>query len=81
MNNVITLTTTDWTKIEYNITWDDDWFSFRADADINFSEIPAPWAMEFVPIASWTRHIFKKPIDFFVKWTVGTNIFLAPFDR
>lgn len=78
---VITLTTTDWTKIEYNDTSDQHWFSFWADNDIEFAEIPTPAIWQSIPLTANTRFIFKKPVQFWVKWTIGTEITLAPFDK
>jgi len=78
---VITLSTTDWTKIEYSDTRSWAWFSFWSDNSIQFAEIPAPAWDQRVPLAADTRVIFKKPIIFYVKWSIWDNIFLAPFEK
>lgn len=77
----IELTTTDWTKIEYVSTESDDWFCFRTDADMLFSEIPSPTAEQQIPITADTRFMFKREHTFYVKWSIGNKVFLSPFER
>jgi len=77
----ITLTTTDWTNIEYKNTRDWSWFSLWTDADVQFAEIQNPSTSEQVPLASNTRVVFRKPATFYIKWNIWDNIYLAPFEK
>jgi len=77
----IELTSTDWTKIEFDNIDSDLWFSFWTDADMLFSEIPNPAIDETIPLIADTRFMYKRPNIFFVKWAIGDKVFLSPFER
>jgi hypothetical protein len=81
MNITITLTTTDWTKIPITPTNSSWGFSFRSDSDISFSEVESPTAETQIPIKKDIRFLYKRNTSFYVKWSVGNKIFLAPFEK
>lgn len=78
---VIELTTTDWTKIDFQVAEDSDWFSFRVDTDMVFSTIPNPGIEEQIPLPANIRFMYKRPHTFFIKWAIGNKIFLSPFEK
>ena len=61
-------------------TYSQEWFTFYADADIEFATSDNPALDEIIPITAWQEFWFEKPKSFYVRGTAGTQIFLTPFD-
>ena len=59
---------------------DQDGFIFRPDTDIEFAESDNPALDEIIPIVAGKQNKFNKPTSFWIRWTAGTQFFIAPFD-
>lgn len=80
ITRTITLSSADWTHISFSQTQDDNGFIFWADNDISFAGKLSPTAEEQIPLWAEKMFGFAKPQDFYIKWSIGTKIYLAPFD-
>lgn len=60
--------------------YDQYWFIFYWNSDFEFSKKDNPNIDEIIPIASGIEFWFKKPVDFRIRWTIWTKIYLTPFD-
>ena len=74
-----TITRADTTRTIIKTPYDENGFTFRPDADIEFAKSDNPEVDEIIPIVANEKNFFKKAISFFVKGVIWTNIFLAPY--
>ena len=80
ITKTITLATTDWLKISFAETSDQNWFTCWADADIEVSQLPAPAVDQIVPVASWNTFWFEAATDFWIRGAIWVEFYIAPFD-
>lgn len=76
----ITLSSTDWLKITSSDTQDDNWFIFWANGDIEFATIKNPPVENIIPLVSGKMFGFQSPQTFYIRWAIGVELYLAPFD-
>lgn len=80
ITKTIILSTADWLEVSFDDTKDANWFTFRANADIEFAEVPSPAIDEIITLASWNSYWFDAPKWFWIRWAIGTEIYISPFD-
>lgn len=72
-----TIQTTDWELIK--TVYNQNWFTFWSNADIEFAESDNPAVDEIIPLTTSTPYWFKKATSFWVKWAIWNKVYLAPF--